>query len=317
MTILQRATVGTALLAVLGVWVLQTHRDSKLSEQIQMLEQEQRSVTERLNRLEEKHDKAERQLSALRHSPQPASRLEIPAKPAPEVANPAALPSVGLEDELDRACAETSPGKREAAMQRISKSILPSDIPRALEHLATRPGTSGVESPLFSQLAAKWGESDASSAVAWANTLSDANAQKPALIGVLKGWTGISPEAAADYAANLPAADLQDAAVMKVINEWSFRDASGAASWVSTFPEGTLRDKAIGPVIFWGEGQCPAAIADLLDSIGNSELIAKHGEMLASVWLCRDPAAARARIERSPLADEVKQRLLKRADEEK
>ena len=56
---------------------------------------------------------------------------------------------------------------------------------------------------------------------------------------------------------------------------------------------------------------------DMLDTIGSAELAKQHGEMLASIWLSRDAAAARVWIGRSPLADEAKQRLLKRADEEK
>jgi hypothetical protein len=317
MTTFQKTTIGAALLAALGAWIFQAHQSFKLSEQIQALQQEQRSVTERLSRLEEARDKATRLIAALRNSPQATGQLDTPAKPQPKVAEVAALPSLGLEDKLDRACAEASPGKREAALQYISKAISPSDIPRALAHLATRAGMSGVENPLFHQLASKWGESDPTAALAWANNLSDASAQKAALSDILAGWTHVSPEAAASYATKLPAGDLQDAAVIQIIKEWSFRDARGAASWVSAFPEGKLRDKAVEPIIFWGQGQSPAAIADMLDAIGSAELIKKHGEMLANVWLSRDASAARVWIEHSPLPDDVKQRLLSRANEER
>jgi hypothetical protein len=54
----------------------------------------------------------------------------------------------------------------------------------------------------------------------------------------------------------------------------------------------------------------------MLDAIGNAELTRQHGVMLASVWLSRDAAAARAWIERSALPDEDKQRLLSRPDQE-
>jgi len=317
MTTLQKATVGATLAAALGAGMFEAHQNSKLNKQIQILQQEQESFMERIRRLEEEHDKTKHQVAAMQNKPQPAVRFDAAVRPSPKAANEAALPSVGLEDELDRAYAETSAGGREAALDHISKSILPSDIPRALAHLATRAGASGVESSLFSELASKWGESDPNAAVAWANGLSDASAQKAALLGVLKGWAHISPEAAAGYAAKLPAGDLQDAGVMMVVNEWSFRDARGAASWVSTFPESKLRDKAVEPIIFWGQGQCPAAIADMLDTIGSADLTEKHGEMLASIWLSRDPAAARIWIEHSGLPEEAKQRLLRRADEEK
>ena len=126
-------------------------------------------------------------------------------------------------------------------------------------------------------------------------------------MGVLKGWAQVSPEAAISYAAKLPAGDLQDAGVLRVVNEWSFRDARGAASWASKFPESKLRNKAVEPIIFWGQGECPAAIADMLDAIGSDELTKKHGETLATIWLTRDAAAARLWIERSRLPSDVKQ----------
>jgi len=291
MTTIQKTTVGAALTVALGAAMIEAHQNSKLNKQIQTLQQQQRSLNERISRLDGNPSKTKQQF--------------------------AALPSAGLEDELDRACAETSPGNREAALDHISKSILPSDIPRALAHLATRPGMDGVENPLFSEFASKWGESEPDAAAAWANGLSDASAKKAALLGVLKGWAQVSPEAAVSYAAKLPAGDLQDAGVLRVVNEWSFRDARGAASWASKFPESKLRDKAVEPIIFWGQGECPAAIADMLDAIGNDELTKKHGETLATVWLAHDAAAARLWINRSPLPSDVKQRLISRANEEK
>lgn len=317
MSTFQKATFGAVLAVAIGAGIFQLRQNFKLRDQIQSLQQEQRSLTGQIGRLKEDYQKSKRQVAVAQRSPSPASLLDTAAKPSPEIANCPALPSVGLEDEIDRAYAATSPGSREAALDRISKAILPSDIPRALAYLATRPGMNGVESPLFNELASKWGESDPNAAVTWAMGLSDASAQRAALLGILKGWSDVLPEAAATYAANLQAGDLQDAAVLKVVGEWSFRDARGAAAWVRAFPEGKLREKAAGPIIFWGTGQCPGAIADMLEAIGNPDLTKEHGEMLANAWLSRDPAAARAWIERSPLPDEVKQRLLKRADEER
>jgi hypothetical protein len=107
---------------------------------------------------------------------------------------------------------------------------------------------------------------------------------------------------------------LQESAVMTVVNEWSFADVHGAANWVAQFPAGKLRDKAVEPIIFWGQGQDPATIAALLDNLGDATLFSSHGETLASIWLTRDEPAARAWVERSPLADEVKQRVLNRVE---
>ena len=317
MTALQKSIVGATLAVALGGWVLEAHHNSRLREEIRTLQREQPSLTERIRELEEEQGKTRQQLTALQNKPQPSARPNAAVTPLQKAASVPVLPTAALEDALDRAFAETTLGRREAALGEIAKSIAVADIPRALAYLAARPGMSGVDSPLFSELASKWGESDPNAAIAWAGGLSDESAKRAAVVGVLNGWAHVAPEQAASYAANLPAGDLQDSGVIKVVKEWSFRDPRGAANWVSTFPEGKLRDKAVEPIIFWGQGQCPAAIADMLDTIGNSELTKQHAETLASSWLARDAAAARAWITASPLPDETKQQWLKRADAEK
>ena len=127
------------------------------------------------------------------------------------------------------------------------------------------------------------------------------------------GGANKSPEAAATYAATLSPQDVQEACVLKVIGEWTFwGGADGAANWVAQFPAGQLRDKAIGAVVFWGVGQCPATIADMLDATQDPAVVKQYGEQVANVWLSRDKPAARAWIEKSPLPDDAKQRILNR-----
>jgi hypothetical protein len=213
-----------------------------------------------------------------------------------------------IETKLDRALSESSPGKREAELDNLQRTIASADIPAALAFLAKK-GQTSIHS-LFGDLAAKWASKDARAAIIWATNVPDADIRKSAIVSMLKGWTGVSPEAAAAFADTLPAGDLHDDAVMMVVNEWSFRDAGSTANWVGHFPKGALRDKAAGPIIFWGQGQAPAAVAEMLDTIGDTNLIQKNGETLAQCWLRRDDAAARAWINKSPLSEEVKQRLL-------
>jgi hypothetical protein len=214
-----------------------------------------------------------------------------------------------IETELGQALSESSPGKREAELNHIQRTMADDEMPAALAFLANK-GETGLHS-LFGDLASKWASQNPGAAVAWATNLPDAGARKSALINVLKGWTQVAPEAAAACTATVPAGELHDRAVLMVAGEWAFHDAYGAAEWVSHFPKGTLRDKAVGPIIFWGQGQAPAAVAEMLDTIGDTNLIQQNGETIASIWLQRDDAAARAWIKKSPLSDEAKQRLLK------
>jgi hypothetical protein len=225
-------------------------------------------------------------------------------------ASPAsAPPPETIEVRLNRALSESSPGKREAELNQIEQSIAVNDIPAALAFLA-RKGQTSIHSP-FGDLAGKWASKDAAAAIAWGTNVPDADIRKNVIVNMMKGWTQASPEAAAAYAAALPADDdLREKAVLMVANEWSFRDARSTADWVGHLPKGPLQVKAAGPVLFWGPGQAPAALAEMLDTIGDKDLIQRNGETVASLWLKRDDAAARAWIEKSPLSEEVKQRLL-------
>jgi hypothetical protein len=310
-----KIVVVIALAAAVGGWVFQVHRNCKLDDEVRALRQDQGSLLERFSALEAEHEKMRRELASREGSPQLVNVPPIQSKSPPQ-AQPqavAALAAGELEQQIDRACAETSPGQREAALEQISRSISRSDIPRALAYLATRQGMDGPENPLFKQLSSKWAENDPNAALNWVNSLSDPATQKEALLGVLTGWSHVSPKDAAAYASQLPPGNLQEDAVLKVVNEWSFRDPAAAASWVSKFPEGNLRDKAAGPVIFWGQGQCPATIADMLDTMGNAELKKEHFETVAVVWMNRDPAAAKIWIQRSSVSEEAKQRVLAHA----
>jgi hypothetical protein len=143
--------------------------------------------------------------------------------------------------------------------------------------------------------------------------LQDTNAQARALTKVLLGWSKQHRGDAVNYAADMPAGNLQDAAVKQVVGDWTFWDSSGAAKWLAQNPQ--FADQTLGGLIFWGQGACPAAIADLLDqqySLGHTNWLQQQGEQVASIWLSRDKAAARAWIEQAPLSGEAKQRLLNR-----
>jgi RNA polymerase sigma factor (sigma-70 family) len=310
MTTLQKTIIGATLAVAVGTGIFEARRNSELRREVQMLQEQQASITKEVQQLTQGQEDSKAQLAVLLAKPPPAPTNAVAA--APVNVNPKMIPSNMVEAEIERAFAEPRRGRREAALQRLSRSIAPEDLPRALAFLAQRPGTNGVQSPLFNELANQWGAKDPDAAINWAYGLADTNTQKDAVVGVLKGWTHPNPEAAAAYAAALPAGPLQEAGVMQVVHEWSFWDSGGAADWIGQFPPGDLRNKALDPLFFWGNGQCPAALAELLDTFADPELYKKYGENMAQVWLARDETAARAWIADAPLADDVKQRLLKK-----
>ncbi|MGO8764387.1 MAG: hypothetical protein ACLQSR_04535 [Limisphaerales bacterium] len=217
--------------------------------------------------------------------------------------------SSAIKKQLQQALDESDLGKREAELNKISRSIPSSQIQGALDYLIERKQT-GAHS-LFNDLCSKWGSKDAAAAIAWATNLPDADARKSALTGIYCGWLGASPGEASASALTLSTDNFHDEVILAVANSWSFKDAGAAAEWVSHFPKGDLRDQAVGPVMFWGQGAAPAAVAQMLDTIGDDELTQKYGEQLAQIWLTRDDVEARAWIKRSPLSEKVKEQLLK------
>jgi hypothetical protein len=304
MTALEKTFIGAALVVAIGTGVFEAHQNSRLRDQMKMLQQEQQ--------------KTEQQLAALRDA-RPAVQTGghfngtgvTFSRPDSDT-----LPSNTVTDEIDRALAESTWGGRDAAFERLSKLISSADIPRALAFLAQRPASKGVDTSLFTRLASRWGSEDPNAAIAWANSLQDTDAQEQALVNIIDGWASTSPKAAADYVVTMSPGDLQDACIGKGLGTWSFHDGQAAVQWVTQLvkqhPETKFTDKAVDSVMFWAQGQCPAAIADMLDATGSTNLIQKYGETIGSIWLSRDQYSARTWIEQSSLSDEVKQRLLNR-----
>jgi hypothetical protein len=315
MTMLQKTLLGATLAAAVGMGVFEARQNSQSQDQIQMLQEQQTFLTHQVRQLEEAHQETERQMAVALQYPRVHTNTNTNARAATALASPKidtnTIPSERLEAELERGLSESTWGGREAALKRLGGNIATNDLPRALAFLVQRPGPNGLETPLFDNLASRWGEADPDAAIAWANSLQDTNSQQRALTKILLGWSKLHREEALNFAADMPAGNLQNAAVKQVVGDWTFWDAPGAAEWLAQNPQ--FADQTLGDLIFWGQGACPAAIADLLDqqySLGHTNWFQDHGEQVASIWLSRDKAAARAWIEQAPLPDEAKQRLL-------
>lgn len=311
MTTLQK-TIFVALLAVaVGTGIFEARQNSQLQDQIKTLQEQQAFLTHQVRQLKEAHQETEMRVAALQ-GPRPAVRTnaEVTVMASPGI-DTNTIPSNLLESELERGLSESTWGGREAAFERLGKNIATNDLARALAFLVQRPGPNGLETPLFDNLASRWGQADPDAAIAWANSLPDTNSQERALTKILLGWSKQHREEAVNFAADMPAGNLQNAAVKQVVGDRAFWDSPGAAKWLAQNPQ--FADQTLGGLIFWGQGACPAAIADLLDqqySLRHTNWLQEHGEQVASIWLSRDNAAARAWIEQAPFADEVKQRLL-------
>jgi hypothetical protein len=169
MTALEKTFIGAALVAAIGTGIFEAHQNSRLRDQLKVLQQEQQ--------------RTEHQLAALRAS-HTGDHFNV-AGMASSKADSDTLPSNTVINEIERSLAESSWGGRDAAFERLGKLISLSDIPRALAFLAQRPDSNGVDTPLFTHLASRWGSENPDAAIAWANGLQGTNAQEQALVNII------------------------------------------------------------------------------------------------------------------------------------
>jgi hypothetical protein len=145
--------------------------------------------------------------------------------------------------------------------QRILDSVAPADIPALLAFLEKTPTAVSQEVWRMSLLG-RWAESDASSAMAYADTVGGKQAREQAILTVLQSWGETDPE--------------------------------GAAAWARQLPPGQLRNQAIGAVIGMLAATNPEAALDLMQSSGVKSAQWGYVSSVFNAWAAQDPAAAAA-----------------------
>lgn len=86
---------------------------------------------------------------------------------------------------------------------------------------------------------------DPTSAIRWAEKLTDSGARQSAFAKIALGHAENSPhEAARMVAEHLASSSLQDETALAVLHKWILRDPGGAKAWVEIFPDGPLLEIA-------------------------------------------------------------------------
>jgi hypothetical protein len=291
MTALQTTFVGAALIVAVGTGIYETGQNYQLRNQIQKLQQEQERIEPQ---------------SGMRDSRGASGSAPVAAS---SNTDSNAVPSDRVIAEIESALAQPMwGGERDAMFRRLKDKIAPADIPSALAFLVQQADQNGINTPLFDDLAVRWGSEDPNAAVQWANGIRDTNVEARAFVDVMQGWGKNSHVDAANYAAKLPAGHLQTDSLKGILNDWAFWDPGAAARWLSQNPQ--FADDGVGPIFFWGQGRCADELANLLDAVSSESLYQKNGESVGASWLKSDKWAARAWIKQAPLSEDVKQRLL-------
>lgn len=182
------------------------------------------------------------------------------------------------------------------------------DSAGALRLLSSLGGDERTEAMLG--IANGWSRTAPSAAAQWVASLPPGGERDNALRGVMSRWIQASPAEVIAFLGKIP--DGERVAVMgPVVSNWASRDAASAATWVQRQPAGRAKDealKALSRQIFLEDPEAALAWAV---AISDPEGRTSQTERLAREWRLLDPASARKWITTSPLAPEVRERLLK------
>ena len=171
--------------------------------------------------------------------------------------------------------------------------------------------SASVRDTALPQLAAIWAETDAQSALAWAQSLpvTESDARATAIQNVLKGWIQSDPVGAAAYVQNLSADSNFRAISDEVAKSWAQADPQAALKWVMGLPADGSRDNAARTVLTSFADVDPQAAWNLAQQVdwatstptdGSNGIMVKTQGNIAIAWSTQDPAQAAAVIATLP-----------------
>lgn len=129
------------------------------------------------------------------------------------------------------------------------------------------------------------------------------------VVGIVQRWTQKEPEKAADWVKSFPPGQLRDSAAENVVNLWSDQALDKPAEWLDTL-EGPTRDAAVSTYVGKLAAVSPPTAAVWAESIADPALRLRELERLGERWLAVDGPTAKAWLQKAPLSEEVKARML-------
>ncbi len=141
-----------------------------------------------------------------------------------------------------------------AAYDNSVKSILASSArsdPAAAAMLLNKITDPGDRQAVIASLAGTWGKANPQAALAWAQTLPDADAtsRSAALSSIVASWSKSDPAAALAFVQNSPDPTAYLAAAPTLAQVMAQTDPQAALAWANSLPAGAAKDQALSNVL--------------------------------------------------------------------
>lgn len=173
---------------------------------------------------------------------------------------------------------------------------------RSLRMTAIKSVSARLESPEHTAIAARWAQQLSHGKDA--GFLSDV---------IVQHWAREDIRGSFEWAVGLEDQNARDRGLEALANVLSQKDPRSASEWAQKFPTGPLRDSVIQSTLFNWAPQNPQAAAEWLTGLNEPAQVEAGAHSIFQSWSKVDPAAAKQWLHGTPLADHMKDYLIKTA----
>jgi len=183
----------------------------------------------------------------------------------------------------------------------VAEVIAPADPQFLAQSILFMPvgHSSGI---LIHALVNAWSQTDAKSALAWAEQLPEGSDKQEALVTIRFQLASQDPEAAAEQVAHLAESDSTSALIAAIAGHWAVSNPSKAIEWASTLGESD-KTLAMGNVMGVWARRDPVAAANYVSQLPGGEIQNEAARSVISSWAKQDPQATAAWVLEFPAGD--------------
>jgi hypothetical protein len=134
------------------------------------------------------------------------------------------------------------------------------------------------------------------------------------MIAVVSAWAYTAPAQVAQWVMQFPEGSVREQAMQQLAGAWAGSDADKAAQWLQGLPQTKSRDCAVDAFSGAVSASSPGTAFQWAQTISNETLRNQQLQNVVRIWLAQDPAGAQQAIAQSDLPQDIKSRLLPKAD---
>jgi hypothetical protein len=184
------------------------------------------------------------------------------------------------------------------AMAVVAAELVHSDPQFLAEQTLAMPSNRSSRE-LVQDLANSWAQTDAQSALSWADQLPDGLGRKDALATICQQLGKQNPQEVSEQISQLPAGDFRNSLISNLAAQWGLSNPTGAVDWANTLPDSEKALAMSNLVGAWAQHN-PTAAGTFAMQLPPGEM--QNQAVMSAVvgWANQDPSSAAAWVLQIP-----------------